>query len=116
MFEVSLVELAVIGLVALLVLGPERLPRAARMAGLYLRKARATWYSIRTDIERELAADDLKRAMKDTQKSLLSAPTASAAMREPAEAPPPEANALSEASAPPDADRPADAPGSGPVG
>ncbi|MDX9764501.1 MAG: twin-arginine translocase TatA/TatE family subunit, partial [Chiayiivirga sp.] len=33
MFEVSLVELAVIGLVALLVLGPERLPRAARMAG-----------------------------------------------------------------------------------
>ena len=72
MFEVSLVELAVIGLVALLVLGPERLPRAARMAGLYLRKARATWYSIRSDIERELAAEDLKRAMKDTQRNLLS--------------------------------------------
>lgn len=70
MFEVSLVELAVIGLVALLVLGPERLPRAARMAGLYLRKARPTWYSIRSDIERELAADDLKRAMKDTQRNL----------------------------------------------
>ncbi len=70
MFEVSLVELAVIGLVALLVLGPEKLPRAARTAGLYLRKARATWYSIRADIERELAADDLKRAMKDTERTL----------------------------------------------
>ncbi len=115
MFEVSLIELAVIGLVALLVLGPERLPRAARMAGLYLRKARATWYSIRADIERELATDDLKRAMKDTRKSLLSAPTASAAVREPAEAPASEESAPSEASAA-DADRPADARDSGTVG
>ncbi len=75
MFEVSMVELAVIALVALLVLGPEKLPRAARTAGLYLRKARASWHAIRTDIERELAADDLKRAMKDTERTLLAPPT-----------------------------------------
>lgn len=64
MFDVSLIELAVIGLVALLVLGPERLPRAARTVGLYLRKARQSWYSVRADIERELAADELKRSIK----------------------------------------------------
>lgn len=62
MFEVGLAELAMIALVALLVLGPERLPRAARMVGLYVRKARAAWHSIRTDIERELAAEDMKQA------------------------------------------------------
>lgn len=72
MFEVSLVELAVIALVALLVLGPEKLPRAARTAGLYLRKARASWYSIRSDIERELAAEDLKNTLKDTRRQLRS--------------------------------------------
>lgn len=64
MFDVSLVELAVIALVALLVLGPERLPRAARTVGLYVRKARQSWYSVRADIERELAADELKRSLK----------------------------------------------------
>ena len=64
MFDVSLIELAVIGLVALLVLGPERLPRAARTVGLYMRKARQSWYSVRADIERELAADELKRSIK----------------------------------------------------
>ena len=64
MFDVSLVELAVIALVALLVLGPERLPRAARTVGLYVRKARQSWYGVRADIERELAADELKRSLK----------------------------------------------------
>ena len=64
MFDVSLIELAVIALVALLVLGPERLPRAARTVGLYMRKARQSWYSVRADIERELAADELKRSIK----------------------------------------------------
>lgn len=64
MFDVSLIELAVIALVALLVLGPERLPRAARTVGLYVRKARQSWYSVRADIERELAADELKRSIR----------------------------------------------------
>lgn len=70
MFDVGLAELAMIALVALLVLGPEKLPRAARTAGLYLRKARATWHSVRADIERELAAEDMKQAMKDTARDV----------------------------------------------
>ncbi len=70
MFEVGLTELAMIALVALLVLGPERLPRAARLAGLYLRKARASWHSIRTDIERELAAEDMGQAASKLEHEL----------------------------------------------
>ena len=49
---------------ALIVLGPERLPRAARMAGLWMRKARASWYSMRSEFERELADEDLRRSLK----------------------------------------------------
>jgi sec-independent protein translocase protein TatB len=70
MFDVSLVELAVIALVALLVLGPEKLPRAARTVGLYVRKARQSWYSVRGEIERELAADELKRSLKQTEETV----------------------------------------------
>ena len=63
MFEVGFSELLIIGFVALLVLGPERLPRAARFAGLWIRRARAQWYSVRSELERELAAEDMKRAL-----------------------------------------------------
>jgi sec-independent protein translocase protein TatB len=70
MFDVSLVELAVIALVALLVLGPEKLPRAARTVGLYVRKARQSWYSVKSEIERELAADELKRSLKQTEETV----------------------------------------------
>jgi len=56
--------------IALIVLGPERLPRAARFAGLWVRRARAQWYSVRSEFERELAAEDLKRSMNDARSSL----------------------------------------------
>ncbi len=73
MFDVSLIELAVIALVALLVLGPEKLPRAARTVGLYVRKAKQSWYSVRSEIERELAADELKRSLKQTEETVRNA-------------------------------------------
>jgi sec-independent protein translocase protein TatB len=60
----SLAEMAVIAIVALLVLGPERLPKAARTVGFYVRKARQSWYSVRSEFERELAAEELKRSLK----------------------------------------------------
>lgn len=60
MFDVGFSELIIIAVVALLVLGPERLPKAARFAGLWMRRARAQWYSVRAELERELAADELK--------------------------------------------------------
>jgi len=64
MFDLSMVELGVIALVALLVLGPERLPKAARTLGFYVRKARQSWYSVRAEFERELAAEELRRSLK----------------------------------------------------
>ncbi len=67
MFDLSMPELAVIGVVALLVLGPERLPGAARTVGALLRRAQRSWSGLRADIERELAADELKRQLKQTQ-------------------------------------------------
>lgn len=61
MFDLGFGELLMIALVALVVLGPERLPKAARFAGLWVRRARAQWYSVRSELERELAAEELKR-------------------------------------------------------
>jgi len=64
MFDIGFWELAVIGLVALLVLGPERLPAAARTAGQWLGRARRTISQIRTDIESELDAGELKNSIE----------------------------------------------------
>lgn len=70
MFDLSFFELLVIAVVALVVLGPQRLPRAARFAGLWVRKARAQWYSVKSEFEREMAAEDLKRSIGDPTREL----------------------------------------------
>ena len=44
MFDLGFSELLLIAMVALVVLGPERLPKAARFAGLWARRARAQWF------------------------------------------------------------------------
>ena len=64
MFDLGFGELVVIAVVALIVLGPERLPKAARFAGLWMRRARAQWHSVRSEFEREMAADELKRSLR----------------------------------------------------
>lgn len=61
MFDVGLGELLLIAVLALLVLGPERLPRAARTAGGLLRRARQSWAGVRAEVERELQAEDMRR-------------------------------------------------------
>lgn len=70
MFDVGMGEVGLIAVVALLVLGPERLPVAARTVGAVLRKARQSWQSVRIEIERELAADELKRTLKEATTSI----------------------------------------------
>ena len=70
MFDIGFSEIFVIAVVALLVLGPERLPKAARFAGLWVRRARAQWYSVKTEFERELADDELKRSLLDARDNL----------------------------------------------
>lgn len=66
MFDIGMGELGLIAVVGLLVLGPERLPRVARTTGALLRKARQSWHSVRADIEREFAAEDLKQTLRQT--------------------------------------------------
>ncbi|AWV05963.1 Sec-independent protein translocase protein TatB [Marilutibacter maris] len=70
MFDIGFSEIFVIAVVALLVLGPERLPRAARFAGLWVRRARAQWYSVRSEFERELADEELRRSLLDARDDL----------------------------------------------
>jgi sec-independent protein translocase protein TatB len=65
MFDVGFSELLIIAVVALLVLGPERLPKAARFVGLWIRRARAQWYSVKAELERELASEELKNSLKN---------------------------------------------------
>ena len=70
MFGIDFPELMVIGVVALVVLGPERLPKAARFVGLWVRRARGQWNSVKSELERELAADEFRRTLHDTEKAM----------------------------------------------
>lgn len=63
MFDIGFWELAVIGVVALLVIGPERLPKVARTAGMWVGKGRRFVASVKSDIDRELAAEELKKTL-----------------------------------------------------
>ncbi|MCM8912073.1 Sec-independent protein translocase protein TatB [Pseudomonas inefficax] len=54
MFEVGFSELLLVGIVALMVLGPERLPVAARTLGRGLGQARKAMHALRTQVEREI--------------------------------------------------------------
>lgn len=69
MFDIGFWELFVIGIVALVVIGPERLPGVARKAGLWMGKARRFVQTVKEDIDRELAADELKRLLKEQSES-----------------------------------------------
>ncbi|WP_417582665.1 Sec-independent protein translocase protein TatB [Nitrincola sp.] len=61
MFDIGFLELLVIGVVALLVLGPERLPHAARTCGLLLGRVRRSFSSIQSEIRDELRAEEPRR-------------------------------------------------------
>jgi sec-independent protein translocase protein TatB len=64
MFDVGFFELVLIGLVALIVIGPERLPRVARAAGLWIGRARRTFTAVKDEIDRELRAEELKEILR----------------------------------------------------
>ena len=70
MFGISGGELFFIAIIALIVLGPERLPKVARMAGMWVRRARTQWNSVKDELERELAAEELKRSLHDANSAL----------------------------------------------
>lgn len=67
MMEFGYSELFLIGLIALLVIGPKRLPELARQAGSWIGKAKRFVNSVRADVEREFHAEDLKRMLSEQQ-------------------------------------------------
>ena len=63
MFGISFSELLLVGVVALLVRGPERLPGAARTAVLWVGRLKRSFNAIKQEVEREIGADEIRRQL-----------------------------------------------------
>lgn len=67
MFDIGFTELLLVGLVALLVLGPERLPGAVRTASLWIGRLKRSFSAIKAEVEREIGADEIRRQLHNEQ-------------------------------------------------
>jgi len=65
MFDISFPELVVIGVIALLVLGPDRLPGALRTLGLWVGRISRTFSAMKAEIKREVGLDDIRQQLHD---------------------------------------------------
>jgi sec-independent protein translocase protein TatB len=65
MFDIGFSELLVIGLVALVVIGPERLPKVARAAGQWLGKLNRYVSQVKQDIDRDIKLEELRKMQQD---------------------------------------------------
>jgi len=70
MFGFSFTELMLIGVVALVVIGPERLPKVARTAGAWLGRLNRYASQVKADIDREMRLDELREAQKSMKESV----------------------------------------------
>lgn len=70
MFDMGFLELMLIGVVSLLVLGPERLPTAARTVGLWVGKIKRTVSGMQREINAQLEAEDLRQKLNEQQRKL----------------------------------------------
>ncbi len=64
MFDIGFWELCLVGLISLLVIGPERLPKAARIAGYWLGKSRSIVANVKSEIKEELQAEEMRQIIK----------------------------------------------------
>jgi len=67
MIDIGLTKLALIGVVALVVIGPERLPKVARMAGTLFGRAQRYINDVKSEVSREMELDELRKMHKDVQ-------------------------------------------------
>lgn len=70
MFDISFGELALCFVVALVVLGPEKLPKVARTVGRWAGQARGYMKNLSAELERETSVMELKRELEDAKKEL----------------------------------------------
>jgi sec-independent protein translocase protein TatB len=73
MFDFGFLELITIGVVALVVIGPERLPKVARTAGLLYGRMQRYVSSVKSDISNEIQLDEMRRVGQDFKASVESA-------------------------------------------
>jgi len=64
-FDIGFSELLLIGVVGLLVLGPERLPGAIRTASLWIGRIRRQFHEIKAEVEREIGADEIRAQLRN---------------------------------------------------
>jgi sec-independent protein translocase protein TatB len=70
MFDIGFLELVIVGIIALLVLGPERLPVAARTVGKWVGRARRMTSQFTKEIDRQIELDELRAELKKQGDSL----------------------------------------------
>lgn len=70
MFDISFGELALCFVVALIVLGPEKMPKIARTVGRWAGQARGYMRNLSTELERETQVMDIKRQLQEAQQAL----------------------------------------------
>lgn len=63
MFEIGFTELVLVAIVALIVVGPERLPAAVKTASLWIGRAKRSFNQVKTEIEKEINADEIRRQL-----------------------------------------------------
>lgn len=67
MLDLGLTKMAIIGAVALVVIGPEKLPKVARMAGTLLGRAQRYLNDVKAEVSREIELDELKKMQQGIQ-------------------------------------------------
>ena len=72
MFDIGFLEICVIGVIALLVIGPEKLPRVARTTGLWIGKAKGAIKTVKYDIDEQIRMDEIRASTEQVTNSLKS--------------------------------------------
>lgn len=70
MFDIGFFELIVIGILALLVLGPERLPKAARTAGMWIGRIKQGFSSIQQEVNQQLHMEEMQKQLEENRRKL----------------------------------------------
>lgn len=110
MFDIAFSELLVIAVVALIVIGPEKLPKVARTMGALVGRMQRYVSAVKADVERELRAEELRKMQEDVSHSISGAANQVSQEVQQLQAPVQEATKALEAPADPGAEMPSKTP------